>query len=58
MRKAQSNMDLKESVDLRCCGADSCIINPEGRCWCGQVWNGECMAYPEVEDTDDEPRID
>ena len=25
--------------DTRCCGSGACIIDPEGRCWCGQQWN-------------------
>ena len=24
--------------DPRCCGSGVCIIDPEGRCWCGQQW--------------------
>jgi hypothetical protein len=32
--------------DTRCCGSGTCIIDPEGRCWCGQQWNGERMAAP------------
>lgn len=31
--------------DIRCCGTGTCIIDPEGRCWCGQVWDGEKMAF-------------
>jgi hypothetical protein len=34
------------SDDPRCCGSGTCIIDPEGRCWCGQQWNGEKMAAP------------
>jgi hypothetical protein len=30
--------------DPRCCGSGTCIIDPEGRCWCGQQWNGERMC--------------
>lgn len=32
--------------DPRCCGSGTCIIDPEGRCWCGQQWDGNkmCMA--------------
>jgi len=33
-------------MDERCCGADVCIIDENGRCWCGQVWNGEKMEMP------------
>jgi hypothetical protein len=32
--------------DPRCCGSGTCIIDPEGRCWCGQQWNGEKMVAP------------
>ena len=24
--------------DLRCCGSGTCIIDLEGRCWCGRQW--------------------
>lgn len=34
------------SEDARCCGTGTCIINPEGVCWCGQVWDGEKMCLP------------
>jgi hypothetical protein len=34
------------SVDKRCCGSGVCIINAQGECWCGQVWNGEKMVHP------------
>lgn len=34
--------------DKRCCGSGTCIINPEGECWCGQKWDGEKMAMPEL----------
>ena len=30
--------------DPRCCGTGTCIIDPEGICWCGQKWDGEKMA--------------
>ena len=32
--------------DPRCCGSGTCIIDPEGRCWCGQQWDGEKMSTP------------
>ncbi len=32
--------------DPRCCGTGTCIIDPEGRCWCGQQWDGTKMAMP------------
>ena len=30
--------------DLRCCGSGTCIIDAEGRCWCGQHWDGQKMC--------------
>lgn len=38
------------SEDPRCCGSGTCIINTEGRCWCGQQWDGQkmCHAPPAV----------
>jgi hypothetical protein len=35
--------------DPRCCGTGTCIIDPEGLCWCGQQWDGEKMAMPKLE---------
>lgn len=35
--------------DSRCCGTGTCIINTEGVCWCGQVWDGEKMCLPNLE---------
>lgn len=32
--------------DPRCCGSGTCIIDPEGRCWCGQQWDGNKMVPP------------
>ncbi len=32
--------------DPRCCGTGTCIINADGRCWCGQQWDGEKMCFP------------
>ncbi|MEY3652448.1 MAG: hypothetical protein RL739_618 [Pseudomonadota bacterium] len=34
--------------DSRCCGTGTCIINTEGVCWCGQVWDGEKMCLPNL----------
>jgi hypothetical protein len=39
-------MSEDTSPDARCCGSGTCIIDPEGRCWCGQQWDGEKMALP------------
>jgi hypothetical protein len=34
------------SEDPRCCGSGTCIIDAEGRCWCGQQWDGQRMSQP------------
>ena len=34
------------SEDPRCCGSGTCIIDAEGRCWCGQQWDGQKMCRP------------
>lgn len=31
--------------DLRCCGSGTCIIDDDGRCWCGQQWDGQQMCH-------------
>ena len=31
--------------DPRCCGSGTCIIDVEGRCWCGQQWDGQKMRH-------------
>ena len=31
--------------DTRCCGSGTCIIDAEGRCWCGQRWDGERLCH-------------
>lgn len=36
------------AADKRCCGSGVCIINADGECWCGQVWDGEKMAPPSL----------
>ena len=35
--------------DARCCGSGTCIIDAEGRCWCGQQWDGEKMVSPTLQ---------
>lgn len=30
----------------RCCGTGTCIIDADGACWCGQVWDGVKMCLP------------
>ncbi|MBM3389071.1 MAG: hypothetical protein FJY26_06140 [Betaproteobacteria bacterium] len=32
--------------DPRCCGSGTCIIDLQGRCWCGQQWDGQKMVAP------------
>ena len=32
--------------DERCCGTGTCIIDDQGRCWCGQQWDGTKMCRP------------
>jgi len=32
--------------DPRCCGSGTCIIDEEGRCWCGQRWDGNRLVGP------------
>jgi aryl-alcohol dehydrogenase-like predicted oxidoreductase len=44
--QAHARGDGAHRRDPRCCGSGTCIIDPEGRCWCGQQWNGEKMAAP------------
>ncbi|SNX28087.1 hypothetical protein SAMN06295945_0407 [Polynucleobacter meluiroseus] len=29
-----------------CCGSGVCIVNDQGECWCGQVWDGSKMVAP------------
>jgi hypothetical protein len=41
-----TTLEPKMTDDPRCCGSGTCIIDPDGRCWCGQQWNGEKMAAP------------
>jgi hypothetical protein len=31
--------------DPRCCGTGTCIIDGDGRCWCGQQWDGKKMCH-------------
>ena len=31
--------------DPRCCGSGTCIIDDQGRCWCGQQWDGLKMCH-------------
>ena len=38
--------------DPGCCGSGTCIIDSEGRCWCGQQWDG-CATNQSVVETAD-----
>ena len=39
------------TLEDRCCGSDVCIIDDLGRCWCGQIWDGEKMVMPEKDES-------
>ena len=41
--------------DERCCGTGTCIVDADGRCWCGQQWDGQTMCFPAVEKADTAP---
>lgn len=43
------------SEDPRCCGTGTCLIDAEGRCWCGQQWDGEKMCFESTADTPSDP---
>ncbi len=36
------------SDDPRCCGSGTCIIDTQGRCWCGQQWDGVKMCHAPI----------
>ena len=42
----QPSTELTMQNDDRCCGTGTCIIDDNGRCWCGQQWDGEKMCHP------------
>jgi hypothetical protein len=41
------------SDDPRCCGSGTCIIDTQGRCWCGQQWDGQKMCHVRPARTED-----
>lgn len=43
--------------DPRCCGSGTCIIDTEGRCWCGQQWDGQKMAHAPLAQAEDPGRV-
>jgi hypothetical protein len=42
--------------DPRCCGSGTCIIDTEGRCWCGQQWDGQKMCHAPLAQPEDPDR--
>jgi hypothetical protein len=57
-RGEDSNHEGKNmNEDPRCCGTGTCIIDPEGFCWCGQRWDGEKMAMPKLEVPPDDGQV-
>lgn len=43
--------------DPRCCGSGTCIIDTEGRCWCGQRWDGQKMCRVPLSQPEDPDRV-
>ena len=46
------------SEDPRCCGSGTCIIDTEGRCWCGQQWDGQQMYLAPLASASDAVRTE
>jgi hypothetical protein len=44
-RLETSTQEKPMNDDPRCCGSGTCIIDAEGRCWCGQQWDGQKMCH-------------
>lgn len=44
--------------DPRCCGSGHCIIDVQGRCWCGQQWDGQKMCHPPLAGGGELPAVD
>jgi hypothetical protein len=44
--------------DPRCCGSGTCIIDSEGRCWCGQQWDGQKMCHAPLAPAESAGRAD
>jgi len=55
MKNDYLNPDLN---DTRCCGSDACIIDPTGKCWCGQIWDGEKMVFPTLDLNQNDVKLD
>jgi hypothetical protein len=43
--------------DPRCCGSGTCIIDTQGRCWCGQEWDGDKLCAPVLPQQDSQPTV-
>ena len=41
--------------DERCCGTGTCMIDAQGRSWCGQQWDGEAMCTPTLDSQVSQP---
>jgi hypothetical protein len=46
--KQDNNMSNADE-DERCCGTGTCLIDAQGRCWCGQQWDGTKMCMPQAQ---------
>ena len=44
--------------DTRCCGSGTCIIDTEGRCWCGQQWDGQKMCHALLSQVEDPGQVE
>jgi len=44
--------------DPRCCGSGTCLIDAEGRCWCGQQWDGKKMCHAPLPGAHSAPAVD
>ncbi len=44
--------------DPRCCGSGTCLIDAEGRCWCGQQWDGVKMCHAPLLGEQPAPAVD
>ena len=43
--------------DPRCCGSGTCIIDTDGRCWCGHQWDGQKRDRAPFATADDPGRV-
>jgi len=44
-----------QNEDERCCGTGTCILDAQGRCWCGQQWNGLTMCRQDIGEAKPQP---